>query len=177
VNGETPVRRELFQPTQEGEARLLLLIDAFSSKHKTLEGRTKLAKLDFLLRYPAYFNRALAARAPRVPAHSAIEDDNVENRMVRYRYGPWDPSYFALLGTLIGKGLIETIPIKTGTGYRTTFLGKRLAKKLMDTEPWCDIAATIKLLRSHFDLNGSALKSFLYDNFPEIASTSWGHRL
>ena len=25
--------------------------------------------------------------------------------MIRYRYGPWDPSYYAVLGSLIGHGL------------------------------------------------------------------------
>jgi len=41
------MRRELFQPTVLGEARVLLLINNFSSKGSALEGRTKLAKLDF----------------------------------------------------------------------------------------------------------------------------------
>ena len=42
-----------FHPSLEGEARLLLLVEAFSRGRKVLEGRTKLAKLDFLLRYRA----------------------------------------------------------------------------------------------------------------------------
>ncbi len=47
-----------FVSTIDGEARLLLLIDAFSQGGSTLQGRTKLAKLDFLLRYPAFFHKA-----------------------------------------------------------------------------------------------------------------------
>ena len=57
---------DLFQPTIEGEARLLLLIEAFSRGIKTLEGRTKLAKLDFFLRYPRYFHRALQIRGAKL---------------------------------------------------------------------------------------------------------------
>ena len=30
--------------------------------------------------------------------------------MMRYRYGPWDPSYFAVLGSLVGRELIEVVP-------------------------------------------------------------------
>lgn len=41
--------------------RLLVLIDAFAGKagDQKLEGLTKLAKLDFLLRYPAFLERAI----------------------------------------------------------------------------------------------------------------------
>src|SRR5688572_12691214 len=94
------MRSELFFPTAEGEARLLLLIDAFSHPGRSLEGRTKLAKLDFFLRYPAYFSRALLARGGTRPTRAVLdaarqaadEGDTIENRMVRYRYGPWDPA-------------------------------------------------------------------------------------
>ena len=42
-------------------ARLLILIGTFSGMkgNKTVNGLTKLAKLDFLLRYPIYLERAL----------------------------------------------------------------------------------------------------------------------
>ena len=46
------MRTEQFQPSLDSEGRLLLLIAAFSRGNRVLEGRTKLAKLDFLLRYP-----------------------------------------------------------------------------------------------------------------------------
>jgi hypothetical protein len=51
------MRADLFRPSVEGEARLLILIDAFSRGRNSLEGRLKLAKLDFLLRYPRFFRR------------------------------------------------------------------------------------------------------------------------
>ena len=60
------MRRDLFLPTPEGEGRLLLLIDMFTTPTRSLEGRTKLAKLDFLVRYPGYFRRAIALRAPEL---------------------------------------------------------------------------------------------------------------
>ena len=172
------MRRELFLPTPEGEARLLLLIDAFTGRTKSLEGRTKLAKLDFLLRYPAYFRRALEVRAPGTEVSDSPEaEKDIEHRMVRYRYGPWDPAYFALLGSLIGRGLVEPVSVAAGVGYRTTDTGQGLAARLRAADVWDDTANRARLLRKHFDLSGSTLKEFVYEHFPEVGSASWGEPL
>jgi hypothetical protein len=175
------VRRELFLPSQEGEGRLLLLIDAFSRKAEGLEGRTKLAKLDFLLRYPRYFERAMAIRAPRAsnvsgPMERAAEPD-IETRMVRYRYGPWDPAYFALLGSLIGRGLVVEVPGARGVGYKTTEAGRRIAERLGVHEAWMDTLRRVQGLKRHFDRSGSWLKEFVYEHFPEVVGTEWGRKL
>ena len=52
-------------------ARLLLLLAARAGeKRHSIEGLTKLAKLDFLLRYPNCLERALTAKSkPTEPAH------------------------------------------------------------------------------------------------------------
>jgi hypothetical protein len=157
---------------------LLLLIDAFSGPRRMLEGRTKLAKLDFFLRYPAYFQRALAVRAPNAQRPPLTADiDNIEGRMIRYRYGPWDPAYFTLLGRLIGRRLVEPVPGPRGIGFRTTDRGKALAQTIADTEPWSVQATTVHLLRRHFDLSGTSLKNFIYQYFPEVTHAEWGERL
>jgi hypothetical protein len=74
-------------------ARLLILIGAFEETDKpAIEGITKLAKLDFLLRYPTYFERAVQKRGGSL-ASTPIADyerGTVEAQMVRYRFGPWD---------------------------------------------------------------------------------------
>lgn len=172
------MRSELFQPTIASEARLLLLINAFSGPNKSLEGRTKLAKLDFLLRYPSYLRHALTIRVPnRTVNLPLMEDDTIENRMVRFRYGPWDPAYFALLGQLIGHDLVVPIPVSNGIGYRTTDRGQELARQLSQTEAWEPVAESARLLRRHFDLSGSNLKQFIYVNFPEITQAKWGEQL
>lgn len=163
----------------EGEARLLLLIDAFSSRQGMLQGRTKLAKLDFLLRYPSFFRRALQIRNITVdlPKPSASEN-TIEQRMVRFRYGPWDPAYYALLGSLLGRGLIETIPQVRFIGFRTTEAGKRLAKQLAATEAWSEAAERALLLKRAFPTQGGTfLKEFIYEHFPEVTQASWGETL
>jgi len=169
------VRRELFTPSAEGEARLLLLIDTFTTNSRSLEGRTKLAKLDFFLRYPAYLVRALEIRNPDALVEvTQDEEHNIENRMVRYRFGPWDPSYFGMLGRLIGKGLVQPVPFSQGIGFRATEPGTSLIEKLKQDEEWAKVAHRATLLRRHLNLSGTNLKNFIYDNFPEVTEATWG---
>lgn len=172
------LRKELFLPSIEGEARLLLLIDEFTTPKRSLEGRTKLAKLDFFLRYPVYFERALKIRAPEIEMllHTN-ESKNIENRMIRYRYGPWDPAYYAILGRLIGKGLAKPVSIKKGIGYRTTEKGAELARRISKDENWALVAHRVKLLRRHLNLAGTTLKNFIYKHFPEVTNASWGEKI
>lgn len=173
------MRRDLFRPTEDGEARLLLLIGAFSGPSRVLEGRTKLAKLDFLLRYPQFLQRALNLRRPALGKQVAVPDsaDDIEARMVRYRFGPWDPAYFALLGRLVGKGLIAIVPYARGIGFRTTDLGGKIATELAQTDPWKPVAERARLLKRAFDISGSNLTKFVYENFPEVATAAWGDPL
>lgn len=174
--------REKFRTTPEAEARILLLIDAFSrdgEEQRTLEGRIKLAKLDFFLRYPKYLQRVLiirkaSNRSLRVNADAAQDESPIDARMMRYRYGPWDPAYYAILGSLIGRGLIDMIPLagRNGFGYRTTSLGAIVAGNLADDESFEDIVQRARLLRQHLDLTGTYLKELVY-KIPEVSSSSW----
>lgn len=172
------MRDDLFAPSVEGEARLLLLIDAFTRPTANLEGRTKLAKLDFLLRYPRFLRRAVEIRNPKAKLPDpAPAEANIEQRMVRYRYGPWDPAYYALLGSLIGRGLITPVSHRSGVGYRTTDEGARTAGDLAATAAWADVAARARLLKRHFDVSGTFLMKFIYDHFPEVSGASWHEQL
>jgi len=171
--------RAAFAGTLDGEARLLLLIDAFSGGAGGLQGRTKLAKLDFLLRYPRFFVRAMEARNADVVAElDPAEENNIESRMVRHRYGPWDPSYYAVLGALAGRGLITTVPARNYRGIKTTELGGRVAAELRASEAWEPVADRARQLRRTFpDHTGTFLKNFIYEHFPEVTRASWGERL
>jgi hypothetical protein len=162
----------------EGEARLLLLIDAFTGPNRTLQGRVKLAKLDFLLRYPQFARRALAERNRAVGDEPEVDEDNIEGRMVRYRYGPWDPAYYALLGSLLGRGLIETVPEGRYTGLRTTDTGRAVAAKIAEAPAWKPVADRAKRLSGAFRTQtGTWLMKFVYETFPEVTSARWGEQL
>lgn len=172
--------RARFRPSRESEARLLLLIDTFSRKQngsvRHLEGRVKLAKLDFLLRYPRYLRRILLAHGARLDQVATIDPDEapLDARMMRYRFGPWDPSYYAVLGSLIGRGLVEVTPLggRTGFGYRTTTRGAGAAVNLRTDESFAHIDERLRLLRRYLDKSGTTLKGYLYE-LPEIADANW----
>ena len=176
--------RGRYRSSREAEARLLLLIDAFSRSSRgprTLEGRVKLAKLDFLLRYPRHLATVLAERGNGTPAARADlvdQDSPLESRMMRYRYGPWDPSHFAILGALVGRGLIEVIPSATShaLGYRTTASGAALVEDLLTDGAFEELQERIVLLRRYLDLTGENLKKILYD-LPEVADATWHQEL
>jgi hypothetical protein len=171
------MRKELFHPTSDAEARLLLLIAAFTGVGRSLEGRVKLAKLDFFLRYPKFLRRALQIRGASGDIAEVDAPDNIEARMVRYRYGPWDPSYYAVLGRLIGKRLVAIVPIRSGLGFRVTDSGQAVASRLAKADPWRPTAKMIRLLKRHLDLSGTNLKDFIYQHFPEVSNAEWGTKL
>ena len=97
--------------------------------------------------------------------------------MVRFRYGPWDPAYYALLGSLIGRGLVVVVPEPRGLGYRTSTPGGQLAARIAEDPAWVQVADRCALLRGNFDLTGNSLKAFVYDNFPEVVGARWGDQL
>ena len=98
--------------------------------------------------------------------------------MMRYRYGPWDPSYFAVLGSLVGRGLIEVVPAEgtNALGYRTTDAGATLVEHFKEDGAFDELIGRIALLRRHLDLTGESLKKMLYD-IPEVADATWNEEL
>ena len=97
--------------------------------------------------------------------------------MIRYRYGPWDPSYFALLGSLVGRGLVEVVPLRRGFGYRTTGVGHDLAIELAATTEWAPIADRARTLKQHLDYSGENLRKLVYEHFPEVSLATWGEHI
>ncbi|QPP05198.1 hypothetical protein G4Z16_01015 [Streptomyces bathyalis] len=157
------------------EARVLLLIAQFTGAKSSLKGLTKLAKLDFLLRYPAMLERLLPEGVASWPADTAPTPPErlaVESRMIRYKYGPWDQRYYRILGALVARGLISY-----GDGaraeFRTTPRGTAAAASLGATPEWTVTAARIKLLKRHFNKSGSALKELIYDSLPDAVDRPW----
>lgn len=161
--------------------RLLVLMRAFGGKsgYQPVQGLTKLAKLDFLLRYPAYLERALTARGvssqePKVEDH---ERNSVEAHMVRYRYGPWDHRYRRLLNTLVGLGLVHIESDKRTVIIRLSEDGKQAADALAHDPAYGTIVARAGLLKRHFDIGATNLMDFIYATFPEVVSLSLGETI
>src|SRR5690349_19688961 len=115
-------------------ARLVVLMRICGDGHTGLiRGRTKLAKLDFFVRYPAFLEAAVQRVRRQRPslADYRAGTEGVEASMVRYRFGPWDHRYYNLLGLLDARALIK---IGGGAGrvetYSLTEAGRQLADSL-----------------------------------------------
>ena len=161
--------------------RLLLLIDTFTNhnENETVNGLTKLAKLDFLLRYPVYLEKALQANnvSPKGVALLDYERKSVESSMVRYRYGPWDYRYRRFINILVAKGLVtvclEGRTIKIGL----TKVGIDKALALSVDSNYEDIVSRANIIHKHFDIGATRLKNFVYETFPEIGTLRLGERI
>jgi hypothetical protein len=164
---------DLDERSELHEARILVLLNAFDGgKQGAVEGLTKLAKLDFLLRYPVMLDRALAAKgkATREVQLEDHERQSVESEMVRYRFGPWDHRYREVLNILVAKGLV-TVSIE---GRRVVILltsrGREVASQLSNDAAFEQYARRAGLLKRNFDLSATNLMKFIYQTFPEIIS-------
>jgi hypothetical protein len=154
-------------------ARIVVLMKAFArADAPAIEGITKLAKLDFLLRYPSCLEKALVARG--VPVKSIPVDDferlTIEARMIRYRYGPWDHRYRRFLNILVARRLITVRTDGRTIQIDLTELGAALADKLVASEGFSRVFQRAVLLRKHLDLKARALMEFIYEQFPELTS-------
>lgn len=155
-------------------ARLLVLLDAFAEDEQSgaIEGLTKLAKLDFLLRYPVMLERALNAKgcSTREVQLEDHERHSVESEMVRYRFGPWDHRYREFLNILVAKGLASISIEGRKVVITATEAGRDKARQLSNYDLFVQYGRRAKLLKRHFDLTATNLMRFIYDTFPEIVS-------
>ncbi len=159
-------------------ARLLMLFRANAGRsNRPIEGITKLAKLDFLLRYSNCLERALIAKdKPTEDAHiQEFERTTIESKMVRFRYGPWDHRYRRWIALLVGKGLLKVDVQGRTVKLWLTDAGHVVAKALEITAELVDLSARASLVARTFgSMSGSGLKDFVYATFPEITNMRWG---
>jgi hypothetical protein len=163
------------------QARLLLLLLQRSDKGDgTVNGITKLAKMDFLLRYPTFFERLLSVRYRRPPAvvmHD-YERDSVESKMIRYRYGPWDRRYRRWIGLLVARGLANSFVSGRTVHIQLTERGMELAKALSAEEAFADLAARAEQVgKAVGSMSGSAIKELVYRVVPELTGMNWGEEI
>lgn len=163
------------------ESRLLILLYAFTDQNGdgTIEGLTKLAKLDFLLRYPVMLERALRAKnkSTKNVKLQGYETTNVESEMVRYRFGPWDYRYRNFLNLLVSKHLVKIITEGRKVVIILTKEGREIAEELIKNPEFEQYNQRSLLLKRHFDIKATNLMKFIYDTFPEIISLNSGKRI
>jgi len=153
-------------------ARLLLLMKLCGQGQTgLLRGRTKLAKLDFFVRYPHFLETALnrLREAGRAAPEYTAGTEGVEASMVRYRFGPWDHRYYNLLATMSARGLIRIGGGATGVEtYSLTPTGRNIAETLLQEQVFAPVVERCRLVsESLAGFTGTDLKNFVYETFQE----------
>jgi hypothetical protein len=134
-----------------------------------IEGRTKLAKLDFFLRYPSFLERAerhLANQgSPSSEYHASGAE--VEAPMIRYRYGPWDPRYRQFLAFLEARSLVR-VTKRPPERVTLSAPGRRLAETLAGAPAFAPLTARCRAMVGNLaDMSGTRIKEFIYEVFTE----------
>ena len=161
--------------------RLLVLISAFSSNDSAegIRGLTKVAKLDFLLRYPVLLERALEAKGKSTSGVNVKDHErlSVESEMVRYRFGPWDHRYREFLNVLVAKNLVSVGLDGRTVTVALTDRGQQVAASIRGDPSFEDYVRRSALLKKHFDVKATSLMNFIYETFPEIISLRSNERI
>jgi DNA-binding PadR family transcriptional regulator len=160
-------------------AWLLLLISICgTSDRKTqlprIDGLTKIAKLDFFVRYPAFFERVARELGVEIKPFS----QTVESKMVRYHYGPWDERYYQLLPYLEARNLVSISKEPRHNQYQffLTETGKTVVQRLLEAREFQSLRENInQVARVLRGKTGNQLKNLVYQVFDEeVAKKSLG---
>lgn len=173
---------EILKSLEENESshlgRILILLNEFSGHEKNgeIQGLTKLAKLDFLLRYPVYLEKALFVERKNIKQVNIKQHEriSVEAKMVRYKYGPWDFRYRKFINTLVGMGLVYIRLERNAYHLGITSKGIEVITKILDDNTFNDIAERARIVRRNFNISGTNLMRFIYKTFPEIGTLQYG---
>lgn len=172
-----PSPLKFFEPEETIEfhaSRLLLLLRFCSSELEegpAIKGRTKLAKLDFFLRYPIYLSEALQKLGREDLAFHLEEREthSIEATMIRYKYGPWDKKYYDIFAYLIAKNLMVIVPKGGVDHFVLTLEGEAVVEMLLQQNAYRELVNRCQVIRKALGRrSGKSLKEFIYRNFPEI---------
>jgi hypothetical protein len=153
--------------------RLVLLLAICGGSSGVINGLTKMAKLDFFVRYPDFF----AAIGMNDEQKERDKANAVEAAMVRHHYGPWDRRYYHVLAFLEARGLITVH--KSGKLVRIglTKTGKVAAKHLAETTSFSELKEHMQhVAEALAKRTGNELKTLIYKTFKEeVGQRPLGH--
>lgn len=151
---------------------LLLLYYAGGARAKRIEGRTKLAKLDFFVRYPTFLVEAARIKGVETTLRPI---GRPESRMIRYKYGPWDTRYYNIFAYLVAKGLITIEGSKDlGDVFKLTDKGKVAVGELNGPE-FDEVIQRCQLVYKLFgSVRGTTIKNFIYEHFTDLVEKPMG---
>lgn len=142
-------------------ARILLLLK-LCGVNGTIDSLTKLAKLDFFVRYPKFYAELCRARGID---YTPI-DEGVESFMVRFHYGPWDQRYYHVLAFLEAKQVIKVTRHGRAFMIELTQSGDVIAQQLSTLPSFqvlCAHMHSVGVVLGH--KSGTQIKNEIYDLF------------
>ena len=149
-------------------ARIILLLK-HSGAAGRIKGLTKLAKLDFFVRYPDFF-RAVQKKmtGERGATASAHEASPTETAMIRHHYGPWDKRYYHVLAYLEARAIISVAKDKNAYVIALTERGLHIAKDLSTKPSYTYLISRMRDVKQVFGgKSGNTIKNLIYDVFEE----------
>jgi hypothetical protein len=164
--GESLVADELLELHA---ARLLLLFRCCGTKSRKsgsrgINGLTKMAKLDFFVRYPQFFAEVCKRLGRRIDRLV----NTTESAMVRFHYGPWDKRYYHVLAYLEGRKLLVATRIGSGYYLGLTEAGEDLSNRLLESSDFDELQEQMIQVRKVLGgKSGSFLKNLIYETFEE----------
>lgn len=137
-----------------------------TTKARAIEGITKLAKLDFLLRYPTCLERVLQ-NLHKDPAQANVQErerTSFEAKMIQFQYGPWDSRYRRWLGLLAARRLV-TLGVSGNTVIiGLTEEGRLLADRFRSDPLYKELTSRADLVLGAFGpMSATRLNDFVYD--------------
>lgn len=153
------------------QIRVLILVAevaAIAGNANKLDGLTKLAKLDFLSRYPdvqPLVARELYGIEPTADTNDVLSSDLP---MIRHKFGPWDDRYYPVIGALVGRGLANYAKGRRGSvAISLTADGKKVIRSLREDSRWSPVFDSYSRVASGFGLEtGNRLKDAIYAALP-----------
>jgi len=145
------------------QARVLLLIDAFSGRSRGMRGMARMARLDYLLRFPMvldYMDLDGVSGWPAGAATLQAERHATDVAFAGSRYGLWTDRYVLITGALIGKQLVTLVPgnIVEPVATRT---GQSAAHQLAQADEWARTRLRAEYLRSRLNVSAARLDQLL----------------
>jgi hypothetical protein len=138
------------------QARVLLLVDAFTGRSRGLYGLARLARLDFLLRFPPVLDYMTIEGVEGWPdAGQSLPAERLATdlALASARYGLWTDRYTLVVGALLGRQLVRPTPGRI-LELLTTRAGRSVAADLVSTDDWRRTHVRAQFL--HQRLNASA---------------------
>jgi hypothetical protein len=115
---------------------------------------------------------------PPTLAAQAFEENTVESKMIRFKYGPWDPRYRTWIGLLHAKGLVDTYIDKGAVYILLTEHGTDVANEIAEREEFRVLSERSDLVcRAVGQFSATRLRDLVYLLVPELTGMHWGEEI